>query len=147
MTVPGAVPPDPVGALVCSSGFPATLGQTEVQNLDVPVLRHEDVLRLQIPVDDPLAVRRRKPLRDLERVVHCLLLRDGTHVEPAAQGLALQELHDRVGDARVGSEIENREDVRVRECSNRLCFALESFQRLGIPCDSLREDLNRDLTI
>src|SRR5262249_41077098 len=45
------------------------LGQTEVEDLDPPVSRDEQVLGLQIAMDDPLLVRGGEALRDLDRVV------------------------------------------------------------------------------
>ncbi len=41
------------------------LRQPEVQDLDVTVPRDEHVLGFQVPVDDPVLVRRREALRDL----------------------------------------------------------------------------------
>ena len=52
------------------------LGQAEVEDLDPPVLRHEHVLGLQVPVDDPLLVRGGEALGDLHRVVDRLARRD-----------------------------------------------------------------------
>ena len=37
------------------------LGQAEVEDLDAAVLRDEEVLGLQVPVDDPLLVRAARP--------------------------------------------------------------------------------------
>ena len=67
------------------------------------VPRDEEVLGLQVPVDDALLVRGGEAPGDLERVVHGLLLRDRTGVELPAQRLALEKLHDGVGDARPAS--------------------------------------------
>ena len=43
------------------------LGQAEVENLDPAVLRDQDVVGLQVPMHDPLLVRRREPEGDLAR--------------------------------------------------------------------------------
>jgi hypothetical protein len=45
-------------------------------------------------VDDPLLVRRRQPLRDLQTVLEGLALRNRPLFEPLAQRLALEKLHD-----------------------------------------------------
>ena len=45
------------------------LRQPEVQDLDPAVLRQKQVLGLQVPVDDPLLVRRGETLGDLHRVL------------------------------------------------------------------------------
>ena len=108
------------------------LGQAEVEDLDVAVVRHEDVLGLQVPVDDALAVRGGEALRDLERPVDRLLLRHGRAVELAAQRLALEQLRHGVGDAVVRAEVEDREDVRMRERGDGLGLALEARERVGV---------------
>ena len=82
-------------------------------------------------------------LGDLERVVHGLLLRDRTGVELPAQRLAFQKLHDGVGRPLVRPEVEDREDVRMRERRDRLRLALEPRQRVGIRG---RRDWGRTLT-
>ena len=46
------------------------LRETEVENLDAPVLRDEEVLGLEIAVDDALVVRGGKAAGDLDRPVH-----------------------------------------------------------------------------
>ena len=86
-------------------------------------------------MDDALLVRGREALGDLERVVHRLLLRDRTRGELLPQRLAFQKLRDRVGDAVLGSEVEDREDVRMRQRRDRLRLALESRQRVGVRRD------------
>ena len=76
------------------------------------VSRDEEVLGLQIPMDDALLMRGGEALRDLQRVVHGLLLRNRTGVELPAQGLAFQKLHDGIRDAVLVSEV-----VRSQGCS------------------------------
>ena len=102
------------------------------------VLRDEEVLGLQVPVDDALLVGGGEALRDLERVVHGLLLRNRARVELPAQRLAFQKLHDGVGDAVLVAEVVNREDVGMRERRDGLRLALEPGERVGIGGDGLR---------
>ena len=52
------------------------LGETEVEDLDAAVARHEQVLGLQVAVHDPLLVRGGEPVRDLDRVVDGLARRE-----------------------------------------------------------------------
>ena len=112
------------------------LRQAEVEDLDVPVLREEDVVGLQVPVDDPALVRRGEAAGDLEAVVDGLPLRDrDAAVEPPAERFALEELRDGVGDAVVPAEVVDREDVRVRERRDRLGFSLETRERVGVVGD------------
>ena len=61
------------------------------------VLRNEQVLGLQVPMDDALLVGRGESFRDLERVIDGLPLRDRARVELAAQRLAFEKLRNGVG--------------------------------------------------
>ena len=121
--------------------------QAEVEDLDVPVARDEQVVGLQVAVHDAALVSGGESLRDLERVVHGLLLRDRARVELPAQGLALQELHRRVRDAVLRSEVEDREDVRVRQRRHGLRLALEAGQRVGILREPFGKDLDGDVAV
>ena len=53
----------------CIFGWTHQLGDAEVENLDPPVLGDEQILRLHVPVNDVLVVRRRETFRDLTRIV------------------------------------------------------------------------------
>ena len=43
--------------------------KSKIEDLQVPVIRHENVLRLDIAVNEPAIVRRRKSLRDLQAIL------------------------------------------------------------------------------
>ena len=96
---------------------------------------------------DALAVRGREALRDLQAPVDGLPLRDGRPVELPAQRLAFEQLRDGVGHAVVRAEVEDREDVRVRERRDGLGLALEAGQRVGVRRQVRREDLDGHLAI
>ena len=98
-------------------------------------------------MDDALLVRGGETPGDLERVVHGLLRGDRAGFELPAQRLALEELHDGVGDAVLRSEVEDRQDVRMRERRDGLRLALEPGERVRIGGDGLREDLDRDVPV
>ena len=119
--------------------------EPEVEHLDAPVGRQEQVLGLEVAVDDPLLVRRRESMRDLRRVLRGLARRQRAGLEPLAQRFALQQLHDGVGHAVRGAEVEDREDVRVRERGDRARLALEARERLGVGRNPLRQHLERDV--
>jgi hypothetical protein len=121
--------------------------QAEVEDLDVAVPADEEVLRLQVPVDDALLVRGGEAPSDLERVIHGLLLRDRSRVELPAQRLALQKLHDGVGDALLVAEVIDREDVRMGQGRDGLRFSLEPRERVGIRGDGRWQDLDGDVAI
>ena len=123
------------------------LRQPEVEDLEMAVSRNEEVLGLQVPVDDALLMGGGESLRDLQCVVHGLLLRNLAGVELSAQRLPFQKLHDGVGDPVLVSEVVDREDVLMGEGRDRLRLALEPGQRVGIRCDGLGQDLDRDVAI
>ena len=72
------------------------LGQAEVENLHPAVVGDEEVLRLEVPVDDPLLVRRRQPVRDLDGVLDRLADRQRAGGQTLAQRLAFEQLGDEV---------------------------------------------------
>ncbi len=94
---------------------PRELGQAEVEDLDAAVVRHEDVLGLEIAVDDALLVRGAEAAGDLERVVDGLARRDRAAGELLAQGRSLEQLRDDVRRAVVRADVVDRHDVRMVE--------------------------------
>lgn len=107
----------------------------------------EEILGLQVPMDDALPVRCGETPGNLERVVHSLLLGDRTGVELPTQRLALKKLHHGVRDPPLRSEVEDGQDVRMRERRDRFRLALEACQRGRIGRDGLREDLDRHVPV
>ena len=83
------------------------LGDAEVQDLHPAVAGQEEVLRLQVPVDDSLLVRRREAGGDLGAAVARPADRERPVAEALAQRLALQQLHDE-DVARAGNGIGRR---------------------------------------
>ena len=63
------------------------LRETEVEDLDAPVARQEEVLRLQVAMDDPLFVRRGESLRDLDRDLDGSPLGEGARFRAGRGGL------------------------------------------------------------
>jgi hypothetical protein len=63
-------------------------------------------------------------------------------LEPAAQGLPFEQLHDCVGRFLVRADVENGKDVGVGQCRHHFDLALESPQRLGVPGHGLGQDLD-----
>src|SRR5207245_11297112 len=100
--------------------------EAEVENLRPTVGGDEDVLRLQVPVDDPLLVGGRKARRDLKRIVHGLAHGQRTAAQAAAEGLALEQLRDDVGGAVLNADVEDDDDARVVERARRLRLQLEA---------------------
>jgi hypothetical protein len=139
--------------------LPHQLRQPEVQNLHPPVRRHEQVLRLQVPVHDPLRVRRVQTSRPLHRERQNLLASRAVPQHVLPQGLPLQKLRHHVGNGgrggsaltrsvgygSVGADVEHRQDVRVIERRHRPRLALEPQQPLGVARHRLRQHLDRHL--
>ncbi len=101
--------------------------QAEVEDLDEAVLGEEQVLGLQVPVDHAPLVRGEQTPRAISRGdLGGASGRDRAVVEPLAQRLAVEQLHDCEGDAIGGSEIVDREDVGVGKGRNGSGLALEA---------------------
>ena len=121
------------------------LGQSEVQDFDPAALRDEDVLRLQVPVNDPLLVRGGEAVGDLEGVVDRLALRELSAGERRAQCLSLEQLLDDVGRSIVRPDVVNSRDVGVVQDPGGARLLLESAQAVRVGGERRRQDLDRDL--
>ncbi len=121
------------------------LREAEVEDLQPPVLRDEEVLRLQVAVDDPLLVRRGKPVRHLERVVDRLARREPSAGEGRAQRLTFQKLADDVRRPFMRADVVDRRDVGMIEQPRRLRLLLEPPQPVRVVGEGGRQNLNRHL--
>ena len=97
-------------------------------------------LGIQIPVDDALLVGGGETCGDLPGIVHGLLLRDQTRGELPAQRLALEKLHDGVGEAVVVPEVVDGKYGRMlTPCSQfpkergRRGSGIAASARIGMP--------------
>ena len=121
------------------------LRETEVEDLDPAVPRQKDVLGFQVPVDDPLLVRRRESLGELDRIVRRLADGDRARGDPLAQRLPLEQLGDDVGRPVHGADVVDRGDVRVIEHPGRPRLLLEAVQPVGILREERGQHLDRHL--
>ena len=122
------------------------LRQTEVENLDPVIAGHEDVLRLEIPVQNPFFVRRGEAVRYGKRILNRLADGDRARVHAFAKGLSFQQLrHDerRIG---IGADVEHGEDVRVAQRRGRAGFLFEAVEAIDIGREDTGQDLDRDVT-
>ena len=108
------------------------LGETEIEDLDPLVLRDEDILGLQIAVDDAFFVRRRETVGNLQRVVHDPPDRQRRVAHALAQRLPFEQLRDQVRRALRGTDVVDRENVRVVERRHRTGLGLEAAQPVGV---------------
>ena len=106
--------------------------EAKVQDLHLAVVQQEDVLGLQVAMDDPLVVRRGKTASHLDRALRRLADRERPPRQPLAQRLAVEQFRDGVGEPVVHAEVEDRQDVRVRQRGDGFRFALEPRQAVGV---------------
>ena len=121
--------------------------ETEVEDLGVAVLRQKDVLGLDVAVDDPLLVGSREPLRNLPGDVERPPRRERAVRHGHPERLALEELADGEPEAALVADVEEREDVGMREGGNRLRLGREARERLGVARQLLGQHLDRDLAL
>ena len=102
------------------------LGDTEIDDLDPAVRRHEQVFGFQIAVHDALLVGRGQTARDLRRVSEGGVERQ-LFVKAVAQCLAGEKLGDEIGSAIECPHVVDREHVRVVQGARRASLELESM--------------------
>ncbi len=122
----------------------------EVEDLDdlapVALLRHEDVLGLEVAVDDALLVRGRQRLEDALEVVEHEIERDAALGQAIAQRLAVEQLHRHEEQAVLGVEarVVDLDDAVVADLRRRAHLAQEALPRRLVLADVREEDLERD---
>src|SRR5262249_15383569 len=84
---------------------------------------------------------------DLNRALRGLANRQRTVCQMLAQRFSLEQLHDRISMAFVRTDVENRQDVRMRQRRDRLGFPFEPREAIGIVGERRWEDLDRDKSI
>ena len=85
--------------------------ESEVEDLDVAVLRQENVFGFDVPVDDPLFVSRGEPVGDVAGNVEGPARRHRAVGHRHPERLALEQLADGVADALRFADVEESEDV------------------------------------
>ena len=118
----------------------------EVREHRVPLLE-QDVLRLDVAMDDALAVRVGERVRDLDenphRVAHGKLSR---RLEPVAQRLAAHVRHHVPEQSVAGARRQNRHDVRMLQLRRDLDLLLEA-RRAHLARQLGRQHLDDDLPV
>src|SRR5262249_52234776 len=105
---------------------------TEIQDLDDAVLGHEQILRLQIPMHDPLLVRCRQTLSDLGRVLDGLARWKCSAGEARSQRLSFEQLRDDVWRSLVRADVIQRDDVGMVETARGMGFLLEARKTVSV---------------
>ena len=101
------------------------LGQTEIENLHVLVARDHHVLGLEIAMHDAARMRSGHTLCDLECVRDRASGRQCAAFEAGPQRFAVDELGDDERGVAVADELEDRQDVRMRQPGDAHRLALE----------------------
>ena len=114
------------------SGFLAAVGwqrlqfrYAEVENLSAPIRGDEDVLRLEIAVNDALAMRCGKATCNLTRDIHGLALWDRTVFKQRAQLLTFKELGNDVWRSLMNTDVIDGQDIGVVELPGRSSLLFE----------------------
>ncbi len=120
------------------------LRQPEIENFGVAVVRHHDVLGLQIAVDDVGLMRARQSVRNLN---HQIDQRPELSfaLDAVAQGLARDVFHRDVVIRVCHADFVNREDVRMVERRRRLGLELKSRDGIAVVARFRRKNLDRDV--
>jgi hypothetical protein len=98
-------------------------------------------------MNDPLLVRGFERVGDLTRDGQCLIERNRAARDALRQVLAFDEFHDQRTDAIRFFQSVDMRDVRMIERCERLGFACESGESVGVIGERIREDLQRDVAI
>ena len=91
---------------------------------------------------DALLVRGREAVRELHRVLDRLARRERSLQEALSKRFSVEQLHYGVDTVVLPAEIENCEDIRMRERRHRPGFPLEPRERLGVIREVRRQDLD-----
>ncbi len=121
-------------------------GDAEVGDPGAAVVVDQHVLRLQVAVDDPLAVGEARGVEDLAGEVDRVL---GAHpaLDQVLQLRAVDVLHrDEVGVAELAA-VEDADHVRVLEAGGGLGLAAEALDELLVLGEAVVEDLDRDVAV
>jgi hypothetical protein len=123
-----------------------SLGKPEVEELGT-AFREHDVVRFEVAVDDPLIVCRLESRRDLGSDFEDLFDREGALADSVAQGIALDQFHDKVVDFVLVADVKEGADIWVVERRDGPSLTLESPQELLIVGKARRQHLDGDLSI
>ncbi len=108
-------------------------GDAEVEQLRRAVLGHQDVVRFQVTMDDKIAMGVLDRCTDGHEEPQPRMDRQSSIVAVVVQGLALDVLHDQIGQAVLGrAAVEQPGDVRVLQVGEDLPLAAQATRSGGI---------------
>ena len=129
-----------------SIGIVDELRETEIENLGEAVVRHHQVLGLEIAMHDARIMCFRKTVGDRRRDLQRASRRQRSSLQDFSERLALDELHADEGPRLGLTKVVNRDNRRMVERGRRPGFEFESPHSLGVACAIGRQELERDVT-
>jgi hypothetical protein len=84
-------------------------------------------------------------MRNLDRIVHCFTVGDGTASQELAEAFPFEEFGDQKRSAVMLADVVEGEDVRMAQSGDGPGFLLEPAEALRIGGDRRREDLDCDI--
>jgi hypothetical protein len=120
------------------------LGETEVENLGVSALGDEKVGRLDVAMNDALAMGGVERIGNLDRKRQQGFQIEGTAGDAVLQSGAVEKLHHDERLAVLLTDLVNGADVGMVECGSGPGLAAETFQGLRIVGDVVRKELESD---
>src|SRR5262249_1459507 len=121
-------------------------GKTEIQDLHPPIVRDEQVLRLQVTMDDAFGVSGGQPLGDLPSAIHRLSWSDRALFYQLAQLFAFEQFGDDIWRAFMFADVVNRDNVWVVERRGGAGFLLEAAQTVSVFGKLDGQDFDGDLS-
>ena len=122
-----------------------SLRQAEIQDLRGPAVHEEDVRGLDVAVHDSLRVRGIQAVGDLDADLQELRNLDGLDGDAVLEGLAFEQFHRDERPAFELADVVDRADVGVIEGRCRARFPAKPLDRLRIPGNVVRKELQRDI--
>ncbi len=110
----------------------AQLRQSEIQDFQAPVFGDEYVFRFQVAMRNALIVRGGQPVGQLHRQLHCFASSHALRRNTLPQRFAFDQFRNDVMNFIGNADVEDGNDVRMVERSNRARFLFETAQPIGI---------------
>jgi len=118
--------------------------QSEIKDLGVSALGHEQVRRLDVPMNNPFGVRGIQCVGDLDSQVEQRFQFHGLGTDTMFQGYAIEKFHGDEDLAVLVADVVDGADVGMVERGRGLRFALKTSQHLGIASDLVGEEFQGD---
>ena len=129
-------------------GSARRLGDPEVRDDRTVHLVQHDVVRLDVPMDDPVLVRVVKRVRGLRQELPDLGRRQRTPLfDDVRERLAAEQLHHEVDDAVRPPDAIDGDDVGMLELCGGAGFALEALDEILVERQRERKDLDRYFSV